>query len=154
MRFTHDDLREALNHKDWLDTLTTALTHEERSTEQGPTSAVVGVPNAVVTVRTEDPRSARLRTAVALGLVTVDALIFDSDELKPVDLAALRLREGMTGEHAPENEARLRKALAPLPQEARADTEQAPDPQTPQNAENAGDKTEAAGESQPGPPVQ
>lgn len=40
MRFSQDDLKEAVSHKDWVERLVTALTHEEESVEPGPVAAV------------------------------------------------------------------------------------------------------------------
>jgi hypothetical protein len=121
MRFTHDDLREALNHKDWLEHLTSALTLEETKTEEGPATqaSLHGLPNVVSrSAVLERVEVTRVRVAVGLGLIPVEALAspFDEEELeelRPVDLAALRLREAILGpgESADANQAKLIERL-------------------------------------------
>lgn len=115
-QFFESDFHEAKSNFEWIKNLTTTLQHEVPYDGQwpgpGPAPALDG--------SIED---ARIRVAIALGLVPVSALLFQrADEgLVPVDRLTLRIRERLTGDPAQENLEHLegafsRRAVAEEPQ--------------------------------------
>ncbi len=109
-KFYESDFEEAKRNFEWIQNLTTTLTHEiETPAPPGSLAPPTVVPGS--------QNDARLRVAVALGLAPIAILTFgreDGDEdlgLLPVDGLALRIRERLTGDSAVTNQTELQKAF-------------------------------------------
>lgn len=84
---------DAAQHKGFIDNLVTELTHEEE---------VENPDTQEKTVVREDVKSAKVRVAVALGLAPLHVLPV-LEEIRAVDIAAIRLRSRFCKEDAEEN---------------------------------------------------